>query len=402
MTLESIGQQHYPHLEIAVVDDGSEIPIQTVIDRWYKTARRPGLSIKTKRQANRGPAAARNAGIEISQGELVLFMDDDDFIAPDAVGHLVKAINNILVPKVAMGSYRLQYDSQGGGYTGKAIAPPHLDAKERLSSMIAGGWFVPIHGYLFTRAAIRRIGPWNSSLSSQEDDELLLRAALVGVPFSRAPKAMTYYRQHDGTRRATPGKPNESQRQGRLNRLYCDMKIRKYAYRELRRLGGLEAHRAAFLSWQRRLAERYGDLFESSGMKMKSNALLNWLAHPSYSSQILSQPQRTRPAWLQKPLVAQSHVKPIFSSRSKTIAMTKDVRFKQVSGSPRKDSQGGYNATRPMRATARKNVQDNERGPGTNHPARTLGRQASYPSDPISRESTQTAGDPDRYRPKPP
>src|SRR5690606_3982128 len=117
---------NYPNLEVVLIDDGSTISIQPVIDRWRETSERAGLVLRATRQSNSGPAAARNAGIEISQGERILFMDDDDFMAPNAIEHLAKALDDTPDAGLAMGSYRLWHEEREGSQAGELIMPPDM------------------------------------------------------------------------------------------------------------------------------------------------------------------------------------------------------------------------------------------------------------------------------------
>jgi glycosyltransferase involved in cell wall biosynthesis len=61
-------------LEVIVVDDGSSQP---AADALARTVAPSGVSLHVMRQANAGPARARNAGYRAGTGEIVLFMDDD-------------------------------------------------------------------------------------------------------------------------------------------------------------------------------------------------------------------------------------------------------------------------------------------------------------------------------------
>ena len=70
-------------LEVVVVDDGSTDGTWS----WLQALRRPELHLH--RQANSGPARARNAGLERAGGELILFLGDDTEPEPDwLVQHL--------------------------------------------------------------------------------------------------------------------------------------------------------------------------------------------------------------------------------------------------------------------------------------------------------------------------
>ena len=59
--------------EVVVVDDGSTVDLNPVREAWA-----PQLCLQWVRfPENRGPAAARNEGIRLSRGEVVLFTDAD-------------------------------------------------------------------------------------------------------------------------------------------------------------------------------------------------------------------------------------------------------------------------------------------------------------------------------------
>ena len=271
--LESLRRQSYRPMEAIVVDDGSPPSTREALQRWRQTAR-PDFALRYFRQRNSGPAAARNAGMAMCEGDYVLFLDDDDFMQDDAIGHLVEALAGRRHAAAAMGGYRLWHERGADSGMDAFVAPPRMGPHRALCSMIAGGWFVPIHGYLFNRDALRRAGAWNPLLTSQEDDDFLLAAAMNGVVFYPCDEALVYYRQHGGVRRATPGKPDETVLQGRGKRLRADLAIRESVFLKLRARGLLDAYRPAFVSWRKRLQARYGDLLADG---MPQSPLLRWL-----------------------------------------------------------------------------------------------------------------------------
>lgn len=69
--LQSIIKQDYADYEIIVVNDGST----DGTEEYLKTVAIPNL--RSISQENRGPAAARNAGLEIAQGKYIAYTDDD-------------------------------------------------------------------------------------------------------------------------------------------------------------------------------------------------------------------------------------------------------------------------------------------------------------------------------------
>jgi len=76
--VESVLAQDYSRIEVIVVDDGStdETP-----DKMMPYADR----ITYIRQANAGPAAARNTGIEHARGDYIAFLDSDDLWHPEKI-----------------------------------------------------------------------------------------------------------------------------------------------------------------------------------------------------------------------------------------------------------------------------------------------------------------------------
>lgn len=72
----SILQQSYPNIEIILIDDGSSDESLNVC----KELRNRHSNIHIIHKDNAGQAAARNDGIKASKGQLIAFVDGDDFI----------------------------------------------------------------------------------------------------------------------------------------------------------------------------------------------------------------------------------------------------------------------------------------------------------------------------------
>lgn len=79
-TLDSIAAQSYGNIEIICVDDGSTDGSGELLELY--AARDSRFAVY--HQANRGVSAARNFGIDKARGEIILFVDADDLLKPNA------------------------------------------------------------------------------------------------------------------------------------------------------------------------------------------------------------------------------------------------------------------------------------------------------------------------------
>lgn len=91
--LESVLAQSYRNLEILVVDDGSA-------DRTFGIARSVAGKdgrVKCFRQENRGVASARNKGLLHASGDIMAFVDADDYVEP----HMYERLLSVMAEKQA-------------------------------------------------------------------------------------------------------------------------------------------------------------------------------------------------------------------------------------------------------------------------------------------------------------
>jgi glycosyltransferase involved in cell wall biosynthesis len=96
--LHSILDQEFTSYEVILVDDGSTDASPLICDRYSSTDPK-FISIH---QPNKGVSAARNAGLNIAQGEYVMFVDSDDMLLPYALENM---LDNIGGEDVVIGGY---------------------------------------------------------------------------------------------------------------------------------------------------------------------------------------------------------------------------------------------------------------------------------------------------------
>ena len=86
--VQSIVNQSYRNLEIILVNDGSPDNCGAMCEAW---AAKDGR-IKVIHKENGGLSDARNAGLAIATGELISFIDSDDWIEPEFLQTLYDAL----------------------------------------------------------------------------------------------------------------------------------------------------------------------------------------------------------------------------------------------------------------------------------------------------------------------
>ena len=110
--IDSALAQTYPEVEVIVVDDGSTDDSREIIESY-------GKRIIPVIKSNGGQGSALNAGFEASRGEIVMFLDADDELLPEAVDRVVKAWR----PGVAKIQFQLELIDEVGAPLGLRVPP---------------------------------------------------------------------------------------------------------------------------------------------------------------------------------------------------------------------------------------------------------------------------------------
>lgn len=165
--LKSVCNQDVEDLEIVVVDDGSTDDLEGVLSKVSKQR------LTCLHQPQLGPAAARNAGIKASRGELIAFLDADDFWLPEKLKAQVATMKQT-------GRGFSFCGSQVVDERGKVLAiRPAADDDGEFSQLIWGNRF-PTPSVLVERSLLDRCGGFDESLFTGEDWDLWLRLSAEG------------------------------------------------------------------------------------------------------------------------------------------------------------------------------------------------------------------------------
>jgi hypothetical protein len=190
--ITSVIQQDFSFsdMEILVVDDGST-------DRTPEIVRKFAPRVRLIRKKNGGQASAFNAGIPEAQGEIVAFLDGDDWWARDKLSRVA----GVMSADPAL------------GIVGHGIVIVHRDGREQSETLREGYRFQANtaegarlfrlrRSFLGTSRMtiradlLRRIGPVPEALVVEADEYLFTLAAALGAA-EVLKEPLTYYRLHD-------------------------------------------------------------------------------------------------------------------------------------------------------------------------------------------------------------
>ena len=187
--IDSAIAQTYARIEVIVVDDGSTDKSREIIAGY-------GERLTPILQVNGKQAAALNSGFAASHGEIVLFLDSDDYLLPTAIERIVAAFG----PGVAKVHYRLQVvdiDSKPSG----AFIPTttmKLSTGEVWRQLVATSGYVStcMSGNVYHRSTLAHVIPIPDEYKTTADDYLMISTPFYGEVVG-IEDALGAYRIHD-------------------------------------------------------------------------------------------------------------------------------------------------------------------------------------------------------------
>jgi len=189
--LRSVREQTYADWEIVVCDDCST-------DATSELARGCGDRVKlVHTEANSGPAAARNLAIEHSSGELLAFLDSDDYWLPTYLDRLVSLYDAAQaehgdVGIVASNASLLQ---EGRRRPETQMDVIHFPAEVTLRRLLRANPFVSV---IAPRAVVDEVGGFCPELIRAQDFDLWIRIVEAGYRVVSTREALMMRRIRSG------------------------------------------------------------------------------------------------------------------------------------------------------------------------------------------------------------
>ena len=185
--IESIFAQTYQSYEIIVIDDGST-------DNTRKTMEPYMEMIHYVYQQNQGVSAARNHGINLARGELIAFLDADDFFLPDKLTDQVRIFDTQPNLGIVHSGWR-RVNQQGE--TIKNETPWDYVPKLNLEGWLRWKPIGTMGTLMFRRDWLQEVGSFEVGLSQAEDVDLILRLTIRGCEAEWLRQCTVCYRQHE-------------------------------------------------------------------------------------------------------------------------------------------------------------------------------------------------------------
>jgi len=190
--LDSLVAQTFRDFEVLVCDDGSKDDTGAIVARYADR-----LNLKYRWAENfGGPARPRNDGIANARGQLLAFLDSDDWWAPGKLATSVRAID--------AGADFVYHDLYLAARAQQRVflrkSPTRDLTKPVFDDLLANGNGINNSSVVVRRELMERVGGFSEdrNLIASEDYDAWVRIAKLTDRFVRIPQTLGYYWIGDG------------------------------------------------------------------------------------------------------------------------------------------------------------------------------------------------------------
>jgi Glycosyl transferase family 2 len=191
VAIRSALEQSYQATEVIVVDDGSTDGSREVIASF-------GFQVEAVFKENGGQGSAFNAGFERARGDIVIFLDADDLLLPNAVERIVPRFDADDVVKVHW--YLLEVDEVGASlgrrHNSNLIAGDYRDRVIRDGPVSLAQ--SPTSGNAWARWFLSRVMPLPEHADKHGADGFLRKLCPIFGRIARVDEVLGWYRIHGG------------------------------------------------------------------------------------------------------------------------------------------------------------------------------------------------------------
>lgn len=195
-TMDSALEQTYSKIELVLINDGSTDGSLAVLQEY---ADRFPEFVKLIDSENKGVSGATNLGIQAAKGEYIQFLDADDLMSSDKIERQIQLLSGKRPETLASCEWvnfrefihqynRVRYGVFQDFKLGLDLLLRFWNHQEMMA----------ISSYLTHRDLIQKAGPWDDSLTINQDGEFFTRVLLNADKVLFEPNGRVYYRSPGG------------------------------------------------------------------------------------------------------------------------------------------------------------------------------------------------------------
>jgi glycosyltransferase involved in cell wall biosynthesis len=189
--IQSVIGQNYPNLEYIIMDGGSTDHSVDIIRKHEKHI------AFWQSQKDNGQAEAINKGFSMATGDILGWLNSDDFYLPGAFLHISKIID-VTRPQLLFGDCVVIREDRGN----KAYAMVLKD-REGKKDLLNGA--LAQSSAFWTKQTWFTVGLLDTDMSYAFDLEWFNRAKKEGIPFIHVPKHLSAFRSHEACKTNSGG-----------------------------------------------------------------------------------------------------------------------------------------------------------------------------------------------------
>ena len=176
----SVLDQTYPHKELIVVDGGSTDESVGILKKY-------GHSIRWVSELDNGQADALNKGLRMANGEIIGWLNSDDYYETNALSIVADLFKRPDVQWL-VGDVAIVFDVLG-------TADSHHSPEITYKALLRDPDMVRQQGTFFRSLRLRQVGGWNACFQLVMDYDLWIRLAKCGPPLM-VQKQFAFFRMH--------------------------------------------------------------------------------------------------------------------------------------------------------------------------------------------------------------
>ena len=188
--IESVLNQSYTNFEICIADDNSKL--EETINTLKEYEKNEKIKV-TYRKTNGMISASSNTALEMSSGEFIVLLDNDDLIEKDAFYYIVEALNTDKTIDM------IYTDEDKLDFKGRKMEP-HFKPDYSPDTLMSVNYIC--HLCCMRKSIVDKLGGFNSKFDGSQDYDLFLRFTEITNNIYHIPKVLYHWRQ---TKTSTAG-----------------------------------------------------------------------------------------------------------------------------------------------------------------------------------------------------